>query len=329
MNNTIKLEHSKDNKIKKTETKLESSMKCAPSKKYTNGSCFTLDSLKKIADSYNQRNSKKIDLNLEKDKLVKELETKLSDKCSDQTCWLRLDIVKQLENEDIEINTFRPKGPSKKYEWLSTTHINDVIEQYQSVYKQFLFLGAVPYDFDDIPILGISNMNFDELKKQGKTKLGIVFNLDEHYKNGSHWVALFADFDKNQVYFFDSLGKKPMKRIRKFINRLTKYLYHEKYHQTLSINNVINEIKNAKSMPDNKINDIIKSNKYLKNILSNDFDIRFNHIQHQFENSECGVYSINFIIRLVEGESFDSIINNIKKDQEMNANRKIYFRNVN
>ena len=27
-----------------------------------------------------------------------------------------------------------------------------------------------------------------------------------------------------------------------------------------------------------------------------DFDIRYNKIQHQFKNTECGVYSINFII---------------------------------
>jgi len=326
MQTKIKLKHPTSDKVK---NKLKSDMKCAPSKKYLNSSCFTLDSLKKIANSYNQRNTNKIDTSLEKDKLVKELESKLSDKCSDQTCWLRLDFIKELDNEDIEINTFRPEGPTKKYEWLSTTHINDVIEQYQSIHKDFLFLGAIPYDFDDLPILGISDIKFDELEKQEKTKIGVIFNLDEHYKEGSHWVAMFTNLNKNQIYFFDSLGKKPMKRIRKFINRITKYLYNKKYHQKLRINDIIDEIKNIKNMQENKKKDYIKSNKYLKNILEDGFDIRFNHIQHQFENSECGVYSINFIIRLVSGESFDSIINDITNDKEMNSNRKIYFRNVN
>ena len=321
-----KLEHPVGHKYTK---KVDPDMKCAPGKKYTNGSCFTHDSLKKIVESYNQRNTKKINTNLSKDQLVDELETKLSDKCSDQICWLRLDFVKQLDNEDIETNTFRPKGPSKKYEWLSTTHINDVVEQYQQTHKEFLFLGAVPYDFDDLPILGISDLKFDELEKQGKTKLGIVFNLDEHYKEGSHWVALFTNLSENQIYFFDSLGRKPMKRIRKFINRITKYLYNKKYNQRLPINDVVDKIKNLKSMPENKMKDLIKSNKYLKNLLGGGFDIRYNNIQHQFENSECGVYSINFVIRLVNGESFDSIINDITKDEEMNSNRKIYFRNVN
>jgi Ulp1 family protease len=60
-----------------------------------------------------------------------------------------------------------------------------------------------------------------------------------------------------------------------------------------------------------------------------DIDMRWNKVQHQRKGSECGVYSINFITRLASGESFDSVINNITKDEQMNANRKIYFRNVN
>ena len=33
--------------------------KCAPTKKYKDGSCFTLESLQNIAISYNKRNPKK------------------------------------------------------------------------------------------------------------------------------------------------------------------------------------------------------------------------------------------------------------------------------
>lgn len=303
-------------------------MKCAPSKKYTNGSCFEFDSLKKIAENFNKRSDDKIDLTLSKEKLVKELDTKLSDKCSDQSCWLKLDFVKQIDDETIHYDTFRPLGPSKKYEWLSTTHINQVIEQYHRVYKDFLFLGAVPYDFDSLPFLGISNLDFDELYRNGKTKIGIIINLDEHYKNGSHWVALYFDLINNKIYFFDSVGKKPYKRIRKFINRITKYLYNKKYNQELNIDDVIKKINTVKSTSSSEINKTINSDKYIKSLLE-DFDIKFNNIQHQFKDSECGVYSVNFILRLVDNEDFDSIIKNITKDEEMNLNRKIYFRNVN
>ena len=292
--------------------------KCAPSKKYTNGSCFSTQSLKNIATNYNKRNKNKINIDLPKEELVKELENKLSDKCSDQTCWLRQDFVKEMNNEEILKNTFRPSGPSKKYEWLSTTHIDDVVQQYQNVHKDFLFLGAVPYDFEDLHFLGIHNINFKELENQNKSKIGMVINLDTHDLDGSHWVALYTDLKKNQIYFFDSVGKVPEYRIRKFINKIAKYIYQKKYNSRLPINDILKKIKNNKN---NKYDKIIQNIK--------DFDIRYNNIQHQFKNSECGVYSINFIVRLVSGESFDSIINNITKDDEMNENRKIYFRNVN
>jgi hypothetical protein len=302
--------------------------KCAPSKQYEDGSCFTQEALIEIATNYNNKNSKnKINLELSKAELVEELKNRLSDKCSEQTCWLRLDIAKALDDE-IKDDTFRPEGPSKKYDWLSTTHINDVISQYHSVYNNFNFLGAVPLDFDDLPVLGIKNLNFDELIKQGKTKIGLVINQDEHWKSGSHWVGLFIDFNKNGIYYFDSVGSPPLKLTKKFITKIAKYMYKKKYNEELPVNNVIKIFKTLKDIPDTKLNKVLNEKKYLKNLVKN-FDIRFNNIQHQFDNSECGVYSINFILNMAEGKEFDDVINNVKKDEVMNTNRKIFFRNVN
>ena len=289
--------------------------KCAPSKTYKNGSCFSLKSLKKIAGSYNERNpNNKIEISDDKEKLVNELEKRLSDKCSDQTCWLRMDFVKAIDDEEIHDHTFRPSGPSKRYEWLSTTHINEVVEQYQLKYKDFLFLGAVPADFEELPVLGISNINFEELKNSKKTKIGMVINLDDHTQGGSHWVALYTDLDKNQIYYFDSFGKKPYKRTRKFINRILKFMYTNKYKQELKIKDVITELE---SNPNGELASKLK-----------DFDVRYNQIQHQTKNSECGVYSINFIVRMVRGDGFDHVTENITRDDEMNKCRTSYFRNV-
>jgi hypothetical protein len=279
--------------------------KCAPSKTYKDGSCFTLKSLKKIAESYNIKNPmSKIKISDDKEGLVKELEDKMKNTCSDQTCWLRTDFVKAMNDEEIENNTFRPTGPDNKKEWLSTTDINNVVSQYQEKFKDFLFLGAVPADFLELEILGIKDLNFNELNKEGKNKIGMVINLDESWKSGSHWVALYTNLDKDQIYYFDSFGKKPYKRTKKFINKIFTYMYKNKYKK--------NPI----------INDIIKGGASIK-----DFDVKYNSKQHQFSNTECGVYSMNFIIRLVRGETFEEITNNITKDAEMNKCRDSYFRN--
>jgi hypothetical protein len=190
--------------------------KCAPSKTYKDGSCFTLKSLKKIAESYNIKNPmNKIKITEDKEELVKELENRMKNTCSNQTCWLRTDFVKAMNDEEIENNTFRPTGPDNKKEWLSTTDINNVVSQYQEKFKDFLFLGAVPADFLELEVLGIKDLDFHELNKEGKNKIGMVINLDESWKSGSHWVALYANLDKDQIYYFDSFGKKPSKRTRK------------------------------------------------------------------------------------------------------------------
>jgi hypothetical protein len=300
---------------------MDADKKCAPGKKYENNSCFTLDSLKIIAEEYNKKTNDKIKISNNKIELIEQFKDKFSSSCSSQICWLRTKIVKNINNDEIHKNTFRPEGPTTKYGWLSTTNINDVIDQYHNIHNDFLFLGTVPYDFQEISELGLDNFNFDKVNSDGKNKLGLVINLDESHQNGSHWVALYANLDKYQIYFFDSVGKPPRTKIKKFINKITNYLYKKKYNSQINVANILNDL--------NKLNKQ-KKQKYTSKIKDKfkDFDIRYNNIQHQFKNSECGVYSINFIIRLVKGETFDSIINNITKDEKMNECRQTYFNNI-
>ena len=301
---------------------MEDDKRCAPSKKYENGSCFSIESLKVIANKYNENNDDKIKISDNKKELVSNLEEKMSSNCSTQTCWLRTKLLKDIENEEITKNTFRPEGPKSKYGWLSTTNINDVIDQYHTNNKDFLFLGTVPYDFQEIPELGLGNFNFEKVFKEGKHKLGLVINLDSSNQKGSHWVGLYTNLEKNQIYFFDSVGKPPKRKIKKFINKLTDFMYKKKYNSEIKVGSIMSLINNitSKNLKQKYIEDFTKK--------FNGFDIRYNNIQHQFKNSECGVYSINFIVRLVKGETFDEIINNVTKDDKMNECRQTYFTNI-
>ena len=305
--------------------------KCAPSITYKDGSCLTLEALQLIAKNHNNNTNTKYHIKItdNKSEMVKLLEKALSNKCDDQICWTRVAVL-----EEIEKNTFRPDGPTKRYAWLSTSDINDVVMQYQDKYKDFVFLGAVPADFEELSVLGITNLDFYDFEKEGKSKLGMVINLDDSRGNGTHWVSLFVNLKKGQIYYFDSVGKEPSKRTKKFINKIVKYLYKKKYEKNMNINKLL-KITNilVESSKSSKLKE--KYITYSKNnILQiiNDmkiFDIRYNSKQHQFKNSECGVYSINFIVRLVSGESFDDIANNITKDDKINECRPVYFRNVN
>ena len=275
--------------------------RCAPGLLFKNGSCVPLHLLIAMANAYNKKcknENEKITINHKfktlnpgkcKEDLIKQFSKKLGQVCDNQRCWVNQNFINDMQKEaqlELRKYTFRPKGPQGKFTWLSTGNIQDTMAQYERKYPEFTFLGAVPIDFDELEYLGIRNLNFDELRKSGKTKIGIVFNLDESYKSGSHWVSLYADLNKGSVYFSDSYGIEPERRIRKFMRRIARYC-KDKLHKKI--------------------------------------DVKHNENRHQYKNSECGVYSINFILRFLNGESFDEITGVKVKDDQINKCRHVYF----
>lgn len=287
--------------------------KCAPTKEYTDGSCFNLKSLKKIANAYNNdigKNSNKIiNLELSKSELVSEISKRISECGINQLCWLDVDFVKNTRDNEILKNTFRPKGPQGRFKWLSTTDINQVIKQYEEKYKDFKFFGAVPIDFEELEFLGLHNLDFNELVDSGITRIGMVINLDESWKSGSHWVALYADLDKYQIYYYDSYGIRPKLRIRKFIKKISKWCYEKKINKEFDLD-------------ENDFDIMDDTKKFYDKVI----DIRYNKMQHQRGGSECGVYSVNFILRLLKGETFSDINKTRLDDNVVNECRKTYFR---
>lgn len=288
--------------------------RCAPTKKYKDGSCFEYNSLVKIASAYNKKYNNDIKITNDKKDLVKQLETKLSKHCDEQTCWLKQSFTREIIDKNMR-NTFRPQGPNEKNGWLSTINIDQVMEQYHKKYPNFLYLGTVPSDFEELPILGFQNMDFNHLLKK-KYKIGMVINLDEHDQNGSHWVALYANLKNNQVYFFDSFAKKPIKKIKNFIMKIIKFLFKKEFGKEIPLKYVEKAMDKK-----NKFSDSLKHE-------LNKIDYRYNQIQHQRSNTECGVYSMNFILRLLQGDTFDEITNNPVKDETMEKCRKVYFTNT-
>ena len=71
-------------------------------------------------------------------------------------------------------------------------------------------------EFDDMCTLNVRTLP-PEIKK-----IGVIFNLDEHHKDGSHWVALYVSISKKAVYYFDSAGEKIPANIYKFYQQIHK-----------------------------------------------------------------------------------------------------------
>jgi Ulp1 family protease len=303
-------------------------LKCAPSKKIDakNNTCFTTDQLIKMVKSYNKHiKNKDKEIKLEKlqtltePEIKKYLLSKLIDKlpntCKSQECLLKEEFVHILNDFDLLYNTLRPLGPIKKYKWLSSSDINQIMVQYTFKYPEFKFFGALPIDFEiiELPVNYKTNVFYKTLcnmYKKNIYKIGFVLNLDNHTQSGSHWVALYANLKDKQIYFFDSYGYIPDLEIIKLMSIIAYWI---------NFNNCNSKKKH--DLQDYSL-DFVNGicNKY------SDIDIKYNNIRHQYKNSECGVYSVYFIIKLLLNNTFNDIINDNIPDDEINKCRKTYFR---
>jgi hypothetical protein len=228
--------------------------------------------------------------------LQAEIAKELGCKSDDERCILERSALSAKEKKTLLSTYFRPKMPdewkSDPDAWLSSDDIIHVMKQYEKAHPDFAFLGVVPIDFSaPNPYMTGSEkkcMNDQfchvDLKKErekGVRILGAIFNLDPHYKDGSHWIALAIDLKRNCVYYFDSYGVEPPKQIARFMRYLT-----------------LQEPR---------------------------LRLESNGRRFQYSNSECGMYSMYFIIRMIEGESFKKFCKNRIDDKYMLDFRKVLF----
>ena len=299
MNKRTKKKRSKKRKKRNTKTKKFLKSKCSPktdidSLKFT---CFTKRGLHKIKNIWNKKHPERKITSNEPRNIWRSLQFVLNKSCNRESCWLKHKCIK--ENIDLETQeyTFAPEAPKEwkenPNEWLTSVDILEVMKQYEKTYKCFDFIGPSPIDYDKHLAYGecvweeLCEFNLSRSISEGKTKIGIVFNLDTHKKPGSHWVALFINTKKRDIYYLDSYGEKIPRQINKFSNKIKK--------QSLKIGN------------------------------KKEYKLIVNKRRHQFSESECGMYSLYFIIQMLKGYSFNKFLKKRIRDKYMIKLRKIYF----
>ena len=260
-----------------TPTKNFKKLNCSPiieSERVFNSTCYNTIVLFKIRDEYNKNHHVNSHITGDDPLYIwNQLKTRLN--CESEDCWLKEIKDETLRNE-IDKIVFAPDSPPEwrrnPNEWLSNFDILDVLSQYEKAYPNFHFIGPSPIDFDT-QLKNHNNTCVEnnlcqfELKREienKKNKIGIIFNLDKHNQKGSHWVSLFIDLEHNFIFYFDSTGDKIPKEINVLKTRIMK------------------QAKNLVKPIHLKYKDT-------------------NGIQHQLENTECGVYSLFFIITMLTG----------------------------
>jgi len=260
-------------------------MNCSPAvkgKTALRDSCLTSDTLKQLKEYYNDSHPDTPITQNTPSKIWISLKRRLKT-CDREDCWLDL-ITDNTVRNTIDNYIFAPDQPdswkNKPNTWLDTNDIHKVLLQYQDSHPKFRVIRPTPIDFDakigglledNCVTEELCNFNLTNEINSGKTKFGIVFNLDKHNQSGSHWVALYIDTDAQITYYMDSVGDKSPKEIKQFIQRIKE--------QAASI-------------------DI-------------DITHHETHVPHQRGNTECGMYCLYFIITMLTGDNDNVKLNNM------------------
>ncbi len=179
--------------------------------------------------------------------------------------------------------------------WLDNYNIAAVMKQYQEAIPRFKFLGVFPIDFSapnpyvksDKPVCLYNELCSINLKKEyskGVRDIGVIFNLDPHFKGGSHWVAMYInikDINKPSCSYFDSYGYKTPPLIARLMKSL--------------------RLQNP------------------------NIDLGFNARRFQYGGSECGMFSMYFLICMLYGIPFKEFCKDSVDDKMMLELRQILF----
>jgi hypothetical protein len=273
---------------------------CSPKpKEELNGfSCYTNKALFKLRDHWNARHPDVKIVTTSPKEIHAQLNAFMKDVCNNEACWLKQKGAFGPHPKDL-IDSFAPPAPAEwkknPNEWLSSVDIMKVMKQYEKAYKCFDFMGPTPINFDTKRLHGecvweeLCKFNLDKLIKNGKYKIGIIFNTDPDDKPGQHWISMFINVRKKKIFFFDSTGDPAPREVMTLVKRIQK--------QGLELNPPI------------------------------DFEFDSNEgIEHQYGNTECGIYSIFFLVHMLEDKVTEHYMKtHILKDEYMQDFRHVYF----
>ena len=264
------------------------------SKQYT---CYDNKTIMRIRDLWNKRHPDDPIKTKNTKSIWKILRDKMNGLCDNEICWLKKIINNKTIIDDMLSRTFSPIAPEtwkrNKNTWLSNFDISNVMKQYEKKYSNFRFIGPTPMDFDKIEHENVCVWDdlckFDLKKMIDKKidKIGIIFNTDVNTGPGKHWTSMFICIKNRMIYYFNSSGSSATQEIMKLVQRI------KKQGESLGIH----------------------------------FKFDQNHPkQHQYSDSECGMYSIYFIVNMLTGELNPETLKKTRiPDSKMVMYRDIFF----
>ena len=197
---------------------------------------------------------------------------------------------------------FKAEGPRETNGLLNNYNIDNTLARWAVEYNFFFPCSFAMMDFDSthepfstISILDVYNGNYEmELLgntiRRKNTCFGCIVNTDYSSGGGKHWTAAFIDMRNSDcvtIEYFNSVANPPTKQITIWLERRKKELS--------------SFFKNVKIC-------VVTS------------------VDHQFGDSECGLYSLFYIRRRLECTSYEFFEKDPIPDKVMKQFRKYVFR---
>jgi hypothetical protein len=273
-------------------------------KKVGPNTCFTPKAVDLLRNLYNMKYPDQRVRASTPREILAEIQVNSKSECKKDICLINEFAKTPRDKNVLKALLFPPPQPKEWNDdpdaWLSNFDIIDVLRQYEASYPHFTFIGPSPIDYNTklsgircvCPRLCRFNLenwlnHIEPERGVAVTKIGIIFNLDPHHKGGSHWVSMFVDLVDNFIFYFNSTSAPIPARINNLVLDIQKQGLNLKPPKKLSFH---------------------------QNTLTS----------HQKWNSECGMYSLYFIITmLLREKEINYNSNTTPETQKMSAHELI------
>lgn len=208
-------------------------------------------------------------------------------------------------NEHCQLKRARANEPLQFYKttkepevnnWLYNVDIDRAMNPYMKKYRDFIFLGAFPIDFDASKqnisphwynvCTPVRELDIGSLVQRGITRIGAVFNTQPHNQGGEHWVCTFIDVLHKRMYYYNSTGGSAPSEILTLRDKVLR--------QTNRLGHAVTFDQNT--------------------------------VKNQESSSECGVFCLWFINGMLEHKNFQDMVQRAPDDNWMkHVGRRAFF----
>lgn len=217
-----------------------------------------INKVEKLRKVYNEEHSNPIQADTP-EKVWKEVQKRLKEDCKSGRSECIISHLLQ-----------RPAGPKSwnvnPEEWITSDDINAIEKRFEKLFSGYKHVGTFPIDFDkhtktgECLVSALCSMELKSLYDKGYHQFGLIFNTDVSTGPGQHWIAAFCDISPElehpRMTYFDSYAHKPEKQIQVLMRRWKK--------------------------------------QWDATGLQRPMKLTYNGTRHQYEDSECGMYSLYF-----------------------------------